>query len=111
MGGKLKLQQKNSCERQVLQEFRNLMPKRKVIWAKLQNLEPKGTLLIMKSKLCDDNLYDTLASFCPLAAKEKPPPNKSGRLLEQGNLARGPTRTNKIVKNIKQEHNVRNNGL
>ena len=50
------------------------MPKRKVIWAKLQNLEPKGTLLIMKSKLCDDNLNDTLASFCPLAAKREAAP-------------------------------------
>ena len=76
------------------------MPKRKVIWAKLQNLEPKGTLLIMKSKLCDDNVNDTLASFCPLAAKRKSPPNKSGRLLDQGNLARGPTRTINNVKNI-----------
>jgi len=54
----------------------------------------------------------TLLSFCPLTAKEKSPPNNSGRLLDQGNLARRPTRKiNKCKKHNVKTKCKKHNGL
>ena len=64
----------------------NLTTMRKKVFGRALKLKPKNPFSKMRNFICA--MLDKLFSFYPLTVKGKPPPSNSGRLLDQGNLAK-----------------------